>query len=66
MPVAVISLKEGYDLESMFIESILKDKLAKYEIPAYYYFVDGVLKTKNGKIDKKRIRGNLENQKECI
>lgn len=56
VPIAVLSVKAGSHVDEPFIRFFLKDRLAKYEIPAKFYFVDEVQKTENGKIDKKAIR----------
>ncbi|MFD1708147.1 class I adenylate-forming enzyme family protein [Siminovitchia sediminis] len=56
VPIAVLSVKEGSHVDEPFIRFFLKDRLAKYEIPAKFYFVEEVDKTENGKIDKKAIR----------
>ncbi|GGB54469.1 AMP-dependent ligase [Lentibacillus populi] len=66
VPVAVISLKKGYNLDELLIKSKLKNNLASYEVPADYYFVDEVFKTANGKIDKNRVRSYIEKPEECI
>jgi fatty-acyl-CoA synthase/long-chain acyl-CoA synthetase len=66
VPAAVISLKEGYSMDEPVIRPILKNRLASYEIPAYFYFVDELFKTPNGKIDKKRIRENLQKSTELV
>jgi acyl-CoA synthetase (AMP-forming)/AMP-acid ligase II len=66
VPAAVISLKEGYSMDESVIRPILKNRLASYEIPAYFYFVDELSKTPNGKIDKKRIRENLQKSTELV
>ncbi|MBY7144566.1 acyl--CoA ligase [Virgibacillus sp. NKC19-3] len=64
VPVAVISIKEGHLVDEASIKLVLKNKLASYETPTEYHFVDEILKTANGKIDKKEIRSYLEKQKE--
>ena len=66
VPVAVISLKEGFRIDETFIRNFLKNKLASFEIPVKYYFVDELYKTENGKIDKKRIRQHLAMKEESI
>ncbi|GAA0609984.1 class I adenylate-forming enzyme family protein [Virgibacillus siamensis] len=63
VPAAVISFKDGYKFDEMTIKSKLKTKLAGYEIPPHYFFVDEIPKTANSKADKKRIRSYIEGQK---
>lgn len=64
VPVAVISLKDGYNVDKLAIQSKLKSELASYELPRDYYFVDEIFKTVNGKVDKKRIRNDIEKKEE--
>jgi long-chain acyl-CoA synthetase len=66
VPAAVISLKDGYSMDESVIKPILKNRLASYEIPAYFYFVAELSKTPNGKIDKKRIRESLQKTTELV
>lgn len=56
VPIAVLSVKAESHVDEPFIRFFLKDRLAKYEIPVKFYFVNEVDKTENGKIDKKAIR----------
>ena len=56
VPVAVVRLANEANLNEEYIKEILKTKLAKYEIPVQIMFVDEMIKTPNGKIDKKSIR----------
>ena len=59
VPVAVVSVKAGYLVEEDDIRSCLKSRLASYEIPVDFFFVEEVDKTPNGKVDKKGIRERL-------
>lgn len=63
IPVAILSLEEGFMIDESIIKTNLKEKLASYEIPVKYFFVKEIDKTPNGKIDKKKIRKNLESSR---
>ena len=56
VPAAMICLKQGSDLTSEKLRSMLKEKLASFQIPAVFLIVDSIPLTPNSKIDKKKIR----------
>lgn len=53
---AVIKCRPGVTMTQEEIQTALRDKMAKYKIPAKILFVPEIPITPNGKIDKKRIR----------
>jgi fatty-acyl-CoA synthase/long-chain acyl-CoA synthetase len=56
VPVAVVRCGKGYTLSQDEIKDQLKDKIAKFMIPVEIRPVESLLKTANGKIDKKTLR----------
>lgn len=56
IPVAAVRIEEGVNIKKSDIQNILKQKLAKYQIPSQIIFLDKMIKTINGKIDKKAIK----------
>ncbi|NGP46648.1 acyl--CoA ligase [Bacillaceae bacterium SIJ1] len=56
IPIAMLSLKKGYQMNGTQIKRALKYQLASYKIPEDYYIVKDICKTPNGKIDKKKLR----------
>lgn len=66
IPVAVITVKQGFSLEEYEIKNKLSLVLAKYEIPEEIIIEEEILKTPNGKIDKKGIRENLEKERKSF
>lgn len=66
IPVAVITVKAGFSLEEDEIKSKLSHVLAKYEVPEKIIIKEEIIKTPNGKIDKKLIRENLEKERKSF
>lgn len=56
VPAAMICLKEGSTLNPDKLHMILKEKLASFQIPAFFLITDSLPLTPNSKIDKKKIR----------
>jgi fatty-acyl-CoA synthase/long-chain acyl-CoA synthetase len=56
IPVAMVRLEKSYCYTEDQIKGLLKDKLAGFMIPVKICFVESLLKTANGKVDKKAIR----------
>ena len=61
VPVAFIKVKEGKKLTSKDLKLFLKDKVAFYKIPKYFYFVEFLPRNPSGKILKRKLREILEN-----
>ncbi|RUM60882.1 MAG: long-chain fatty acid--CoA ligase, partial [Persephonella sp.] len=61
VPVAFIKVKEGKQLTSKDLKLFLKDKIAFYKIPKYFYFVEFLPRNPSGKILKRKLREILEN-----
>jgi fatty-acyl-CoA synthase/long-chain acyl-CoA synthetase len=55
-PAAVVRLKKGYTITEGEIRNRLSSVLANFMIPAQIRFVKKIIKTSNGKIDKKALR----------
>ena len=56
IPVAFIKLKENRKIYEKELKLFLRDKLAFYKIPKYFYFVDFLPKNPSGKILKRKLR----------
>ncbi|MDK2798485.1 MAG: long-chain acyl-CoA synthetase [Clostridiales bacterium] len=64
---AVIVTNEGYSLTEEEVKEWVKQKLAKYKVPAYVQFINEMPRTNNGKISKKIIKQYYNDtfQKSC-
>lgn len=56
VPVAVISVKAGHELNVEDVKNHCLKRLAKYKVPVKVNFVSALLKNATGKIDKKAIK----------
>ncbi|MFI9451485.1 long-chain fatty acid--CoA ligase [Amycolatopsis sp. NPDC052450] len=55
-PLVAVVLKEGESVTAEELREFLSDKVAKWQLPENWTFVDEVPKTSVGKFDKKRLR----------
>jgi fatty-acyl-CoA synthase len=55
-PLASVVIKEGEDVSAEDLRAFLADKVAKWQLPDSWAFIDEVPKTSVGKFDKKVIR----------
>ena len=55
-PLVAVVRREGSDVTAERLREFLADKLAKWQLPENWTFVDEVPKTSVGKFDKKRLR----------
>src|SRR5699024_6236954 len=55
-PLVAVVPREGADVTASKLRDYLKDKLAKWQVPEHWTFVEEVPKTSVGKFDKKRLR----------
>ncbi|MFE0021381.1 long-chain fatty acid--CoA ligase [Amycolatopsis sp. NPDC059021] len=55
-PLVAVVLKEGQTATAEQLREFLSDKVAKWQLPENWTFVDEVPKTSVGKFDKKRLR----------
>ncbi|MFJ8915390.1 long-chain fatty acid--CoA ligase [Amycolatopsis sp. NPDC102389] len=55
-PLVAVVLKEGQQVTAGELREFLSDKVAKWQLPENWTFVDEVPKTSVGKFDKKRLR----------
>ncbi|RSN53774.1 long-chain fatty acid--CoA ligase [Amycolatopsis sp. WAC 04182] len=55
-PLVAVVLKEGQNVTAEELREFLSDKVAKWQLPENWTFVDEVPKTSVGKFDKKRLR----------
>ncbi|EME63629.1 long-chain fatty acid--CoA ligase [Amycolatopsis decaplanina] len=55
-PLVAVVLKEGQSVTAEDLREFLSDKVAKWQLPENWTFVDEVPKTSVGKFDKKRLR----------
>ncbi|WP_034268914.1 long-chain fatty acid--CoA ligase [Haloechinothrix halophila] len=64
-PLVAVVLKEGEQVSAAELRDFLGDKVAKWQLPENWTFVDEVPKTSVGKFDKKRLRtANAEGELE--
>ncbi|GAA5111933.1 long-chain fatty acid--CoA ligase [Haloechinothrix salitolerans] len=62
-PLVAVVLKEGEQVSAAELRDFLGDKVAKWQLPENWTFIDEVPKTSVGKFDKKRLRtANAEGQ----
>ncbi len=62
-PLVAVVLKEGRSVTPEELRDFLSDKVAKWQLPENWTFVDEVPKTSVGKFDKKRIRASYSEGK---
>jgi fatty-acyl-CoA synthase len=55
-PLVAVVVKEGQSVTAEELRDYLTDKIAKWQLPENWTFVDEVPKTSVGKFDKKRLR----------
>jgi fatty-acyl-CoA synthase len=55
-PLVAVVLRDGQQAEPVELRDFLADKVAKWQVPENWAFVDEVPKTSVGKFDKKRLR----------
>lgn len=59
-PVAMVVLKEGASLDEARVLAHCEEKFAKWQLPNDVMFVDAIPLTATGKMDKKVVRAQLE------
>ena len=59
-PLACVVIKEGCDIGSAELAAYLVTKVAKWQVPERWSFIDEVPKTSVGKFDKKVLRARHE------
>ncbi|EHR52883.1 acyl-CoA synthetase (AMP-forming)/AMP-acid ligase II [Saccharomonospora marina XMU15] len=55
-PLVAVVVREGQAVTAEELREFLKDKVAKWQLPEHWTFVEEVPKTSVGKFDKKRLR----------
>jgi fatty-acyl-CoA synthase len=55
-PLVAVVLREGQSASPSDLQTFLSDKIAKWQLPENWTFIDEVPKTSVGKFDKKRLR----------
>lgn len=55
-PLVAVVRREGAEVTAQALREFLSDKVAKWQLPEHWTFVDEVPKTSVGKFDKKRLR----------
>ncbi|PXY20053.1 long-chain fatty acid--CoA ligase [Prauserella flavalba] len=55
-PLVAVVLREGERVTAEELRTFLQDKVAKWQLPEHWTFVEEVPKTSVGKFDKKRLR----------
>ncbi|PRX50183.1 fatty-acyl-CoA synthase [Prauserella shujinwangii] len=55
-PLVAVVVREGQQVTAEELREHLKDKVAKWQLPEHWTFIDEVPKTSVGKFDKKRLR----------
>ncbi|WAL66351.1 long-chain fatty acid--CoA ligase [Amycolatopsis cynarae] len=60
-PLVAVVVRHGQQITASELREYLSDKVAKWQLPEHWTFIDEVPKTSVGKFDKKRLRAlNLE------
>ena len=62
VPAAMLRIEKDSGWNGSRIQEALKSRMARYKIPVVYAFVDEIPKTCNGKVDKRTIRKQMEEQ----
>jgi fatty-acyl-CoA synthase len=57
-PLATVVLREGTTATADELRAFLTDKMARWQLPERWSFIEAVPKTSVGKFDKKRVRSN--------
>lgn len=57
-PLATIVLREGAGVDAAELREFLGDKVARWQLPERWSFIEKVPKTSVGKFDKKRVRAD--------
>jgi fatty-acyl-CoA synthase len=57
-PLATVVLREGTTATAEELRDFLSDKMARWQLPERWSFIDAVPKTSVGKFDKKRVRSS--------
>lgn len=57
-PLATIVLREGASADAAQLREFLGDKVARWQLPERWSFIEAVPKTSVGKFDKKRVRAD--------
>ncbi|AIJ26291.1 long-chain fatty acid--CoA ligase [Amycolatopsis methanolica] len=55
-PLVAVVVREGHSVTAEELREFLADKVAKWQLPEHWTFIDEVPKTSVGKFDKKRLR----------
>ncbi|MEU0464044.1 MULTISPECIES: long-chain fatty acid--CoA ligase [unclassified Amycolatopsis] len=55
-PLVAVVVREGQSVTAEELREFLADKVAKWQLPEHWTFIDEVPKTSVGKFDKKRLR----------
>lgn len=55
-PLACVVLSEGQEVEASELRSYLGERVARWQVPEYWVFIDEIPKTSVGKFDKKVLR----------
>jgi fatty-acyl-CoA synthase len=56
VPIAVLTVRDGYSLDAADIRSHLENRIAKYKIPKRVEIVDELPRTASGKVRKAELR----------
>jgi fatty-acyl-CoA synthase len=56
-PLAAVVLRQGAAITAEQLRGFLADRVARWQLPERWTFIDEVPKTSVGKFDKKRLRG---------
>jgi fatty-acyl-CoA synthase len=62
-PLATVVRREGTSIDADELRGFLADKLARWQLPERWAFIDEVPKTSVGKFDKKRVRSDYADGK---
>jgi fatty-acyl-CoA synthase len=57
-PLATVVLREGASADAAVLREFLSEKVARWQLPERWSFIEAVPKTSVGKFDKKRVRAD--------
>lgn len=57
-PLATVVLREGSSASTEELREFLAERLARWQLPGRWSFIEAVPKTSVGKFDKKRVRAD--------
>jgi fatty-acyl-CoA synthase len=63
VPIAILTIRDGFDVDEVLVRNVLKDRIAKYKVPKRIVFVDDLPRTASGKVRKLELRRQYAGEK---